>query len=92
MVAIDASTADNGPVEFCAGFHGRLLTPAGAPGDVDDTGLATPGEAVGTRPGDVVLFHSLRPHRSGENRSAAMRRQLYLSYSAAAHGDLYDRY
>lgn len=92
MVAVDGANAENGAVEFCPGLHARLLTPEGTAADVDDTDVPTPGELVETEPGDVVVFHSLTPHRSGFNRSASTRRQLYLSYSAAATGDLRDSY
>ena len=40
----------------------------------------------------MVAFHSLTPHRSGDNRTAAPRRQLFLSYNAARYGDLYRTY
>jgi ectoine hydroxylase-related dioxygenase (phytanoyl-CoA dioxygenase family) len=92
LVALDGATAENGAVEFFAGKHSSLLTAPGAPADVDATTLGAPGEIVETNPGDVVMFHSLTPHRSGDNRSASMRRQLYLSYSAARFGDLYGAY
>jgi hypothetical protein len=92
MIAIDGGTRLNGAVEFCPGLHHRLLTPEGVPGDVDDTDVETPGEIIETEPGDVVVFHSLTPHRSGINRSGSMRRQLYLSYSAAAYGNLHEVY
>lgn len=92
MVAVDAAAEGNGAVEFVPGLHGRLLTPEGRPGDIDDAAIDVPGRVLRTEPGDVVVFHSLTPHRSGANRSPAMRRQLYLSYGAARHGDLYQRY
>jgi ectoine hydroxylase-related dioxygenase (phytanoyl-CoA dioxygenase family) len=92
MVAIDGSSHANGAVEFFPGLHDRLLTPEGRPEDVDEASITTPGETVQTVPGDVVVFHSLVPHRSGPNRSTEMRRQLYLSYAAGAHGDLYQSY
>jgi len=42
-----------------------------------------------TQPGDVVIFHALTPHQSGQNTSTRSRRQFYLTYAAAKHGDLY---
>ncbi|MDQ6910155.1 MAG: phytanoyl-CoA dioxygenase family protein [Actinomycetota bacterium] len=92
LVALDAATIDNGAVEFFPGRHKSLLTAPGAPADVDESILDVSGEVVETSPGDVVMFHSLTPHRSGDNRSSSKRRQLYLSYNGAAHGNLYRSY
>jgi ectoine hydroxylase-related dioxygenase (phytanoyl-CoA dioxygenase family) len=92
LVALDAATAENGAVEFFPGHHRALLTAPGAPDDVDEWALYGPGEVLATSPGDVVIFHSLTPHRSGDNNTPSMRRQLYLSYNGAAHGDLYGVY
>lgn len=92
LVAFDRATPDNGAVEFFPGLHDRLLTPAGVPADVDDADLTTDGWLAETEPGDVVVFHSLTPHRSGHNRTDSMRRQFYLSYCSAAYGDLYQAY
>ena len=92
LVAIDGATAENGAVELFAGLHERLLTDEGRPADVPDSALPERGFLAETAPGDVVAFHSLTPHRSGDNRTAAPRRQLFLSYCAARHGDLYRPY
>jgi hypothetical protein len=92
LIALDGATAENGAVEFFPSRHRSLLTAPGAPGDVDESSLGVAGQVVETNPGDVVLFHSLTPHRSGDNRSPSMRRQLYLSYNAAGCGDLYGQY
>jgi ectoine hydroxylase-related dioxygenase (phytanoyl-CoA dioxygenase family) len=49
------------------------------------------GELMTARPGDLLIFDCMTPHRSAPNLSNRMRRQLYLTYSAARHGDLYGR-
>ncbi len=92
VVAVDAATADNGAVELFAGLHHRLLTEEGRPADIPDDALPAAGFLAETRAGDVVAFHSLTPHRSGDNRTARPRRQLFLSYAAARYGDLHDLY
>ncbi|HEX7275860.1 MAG TPA: phytanoyl-CoA dioxygenase family protein [Acidimicrobiales bacterium] len=92
LVAVDEATADNGAVELFGGMHDRLLTDEGRPADIPDGALPAAGLLAETRPGDVVAFHSLTPHRSGDNRTAGPRRQLFLSYGAARHGDLYRLY
>jgi ectoine hydroxylase-related dioxygenase (phytanoyl-CoA dioxygenase family) len=49
------------------------------------------GELMRTEPGDVVIFDCMTPHRSGPNLSNRTRRQFYVTYSPARHGDLYAR-
>lgn len=93
VVAVDAADEENGSVEFFPGRHDRLLSAAGELRHMNaeearqlDTSA---GEVLRTEPGDLVVFHSLTPHRSGVNRSGRLRRQLYFTYSPAEHGDLY---
>lgn len=92
VVALDPATVDNGALELFAGLHHRLLTDPGVPADVPESALPAAGKLVEANPGDVVAFHSLAPHRSGDNRTDRPRRQLFLSYCAASHGDLYRTY
>jgi 2-aminoethylphosphonate dioxygenase len=94
VVAIDGADAENGGVEFFPGYHDRLLS---APGELRHMNAeearqvdAGGGGVVRTEPGDLIVFHCLTPHRSGVNRSDRLRRQLYFTYSPAAHGDLYE--
>eukprot|EP01063_Lacrimia_lanifica_P027920 TRINITY_DN3990_c0_g1_i1.p1 TRINITY_DN3990_c0_g1~~TRINITY_DN3990_c0_g1_i1.p1 ORF type:complete len:480 (+),score=172.67 TRINITY_DN3990_c0_g1_i1:69-1508(+) len=47
---------------------------------------------VPTQFGDLVLFNSYVPHRSGANASDAPRKALYLTYNDAAEGDLREAY
>ena len=42
--------------------------------------------------GDVLVFDSHAPHRSGPNKSRLPRRALYLTYNRAAKGDWRDTY
>lgn len=93
MVAIDGADRENGGLELFWGYHDRFLS---TPGELrnlnaEETALIDEarGELVETNPGDIILFHSLAPHRSGQNLSNRWRRQLYLTYNAAEHGDLY---
>lgn len=93
IVAIDGADAENGGVEFFPGYHDRLLSAAGELRYMSDAEARRidhgGGEVLQTEPGDVVVFDCLTPHRSGVNRSNRLRRQLYLTYSSARHGDLY---
>jgi 2-aminoethylphosphonate dioxygenase len=95
LVSIDAADSANGGVEFFPGYHSALLS---TPGELrymneEESGqldLAS-GETLKTEPGDAVIFDCLTPHRSGVNSSNRLRRQLYLTYSSAANGDMYGR-
>lgn len=93
IVSIDPADEDNGGVEFFAGYHDRLLS---MPGELRAMSKEeakqidfSKGEVVKTRPGDMVIFDCLTPHRSGVNRTHSLRRQVYLTYSPAKHGNLY---
>ena len=43
---------------------------------------------VETRPGDIVFFDGLAPHRSNTNESDRSRRAMYLTYNPRSEGDL----
>jgi ectoine hydroxylase-related dioxygenase (phytanoyl-CoA dioxygenase family) len=94
QIAVDDADARNGAVRFYPELHGDLLPATARDGnDIDaDVVRHARDELVATRAGDVVLFHSLTPHRSDANRSGGPRRTLYLTYNAAACGDLYRIY
>lgn len=91
MVPLDPATAKSGCLSFAEG-HTRGILP-------EERGRITPAVAdaldwqvVEALPGDIVLFDSYAPHKSGTNHSTAPRRALYLTYNARALGDFRDRY
>jgi hypothetical protein len=92
MVSIDATTAENGCLELCAGQHTQgLLGSEWVPlTDADMERLHA--RAVPTRPGDVVFFDSYTPHASGPNLTAEPRRVLYITYNRLSAGDHRTRY
>jgi hypothetical protein len=94
QVSIDQSRADNGAVEvFARLHHRRLASRPNEPLDVDDSRMDLGcGEVAALAAGDLLLFHSLTPHRSGPNSSAGSRRALFFTYTTAVHGDIYRRY
>lgn len=82
MVAVDAASPDNGALEVWPGLHhARLPAPPDDLYDVDESQLdLDAGELVSLDAGDLLLFHSLVPHRSGPNRSSRPRRAVFLTY------------
>lgn len=94
LVSIDPARADNGAVEVFARLHHRRLeSRPNEPLDVDESRMdLSRAEVAELAAGDLLLFHSLTPHRSGSNSSAGSRRALFFTYTTAAHGDVYRRY
>jgi len=93
-VAIDSSTIENGCLEVAIGKHNQGLFPQnpahGGLSDEEDAKLEwTP---VPLEIGDVLIFSSWLPHRSGPNRSAKSRRALYVTYNAKTDGDFREQY
>lgn len=88
---LDDATADNGAVQCTSGQHRGLLTEPGVIADpsaaqLDDFTL------VEAAAGDLLLVHALTPHRSGPNRTSAMRRALAFTYGVDARPDIYSLY
>ncbi|MNI11186.1 Phytanoyl-CoA dioxygenase (PhyH) [compost metagenome] len=93
MVAIDGATKKNGGLELFPGYHDRLRSTPNELRNMNSEEIAeidpSTGEIVETNPGDVIIFHSFTPHQSGANTSDKSRKQLFLTYSPSANGDLY---
>jgi 2-aminoethylphosphonate dioxygenase len=91
IIFLDDSTAEKGAIECAPGFHRALLTDPAAVADPDETAL---GEfaIIEAMAGDLLLLHSLTPHRSAPNRSTGMRRALLFTYGVDPRPDLYDLY
>lgn len=90
IIFLDDATLDNGAIECADGWH-----PLGAAGEpiVDPAeGSVGPLAAAVGQAGDVLLLHARTPHRSGDNRSAAPRRTLMLTYGIDARPGLYGLY
>ena len=90
-VFLDDSPADRGAIECASGYHRALLTDPDTISDPDETELGA-FTTIESKSGDLVLIHALTPHRSGPNRSSAMRRALLFTYGIDPRPDLYDRY
>jgi hypothetical protein len=94
---IDGADAANGCIELFDGYHNKLMTTPGEERgfyDEEVEKLIDParGTKMETQPGDVLIFHSLTPHRSGKNLADYSRRSLYLTYNAAHSGNLREEY
>ena len=84
LVTIDECTEQNGCLEMAQYHHERkLLGELWKPLEEE----ALPYKLLPTRPGDVVLFDSFVPHRSGPNLTCNPRRVLYVTYNRASEGD-----
>jgi len=91
MVPLDPATPESGGLAFAPGYQkGRLPEDRGR---IDPTVVDTLAwQDVPAIPGDVVLFDSFAPHRSGTNTSDRPRRAWYLTFNARSKGDHRDRY
>ena len=93
MISIDQSTRDNGCLEMAYGQHQRGLLNMSSDMTLDAKVIAELSwEPLTTRPGDLVLFDSYIPHRSGPNRSAAARRAAYVTYNPHSSGNKRSNY
>jgi 2-aminoethylphosphonate dioxygenase len=94
MISIDAADAESGPIEFFpAMHHGIMPGEAAEPRNVDIAAIDPDSGQLGlTDAGDIIMFHSLTPHRSAANVSSNRRAFLYFTYVAARCGDLTQEY
>lgn len=101
LVPLDPGSAENGGLQCYPGLHHEHLRSPEKPSDIFNPNAGLVDEAmlgdvqpelVDVAPGDLVLFSSLTPHCSGPNQSDTKRRTLFLSYSSARFGDVYDLY
>lgn len=91
VVCIDRCTAENGAMEFAPDKHHALLTTPGIVADLDEDQLGA-FATVEAEAGDLLLFSSLAPHRSGPNTSGEMRRTLFITYVHDPRPDMYAWY
>lgn len=94
QVAVDPSTPETGGVEFWPAHHlATLPAPPDRPLDVDEHALAgEEPELIPLGAGDLLLFHSLAPHRSAANRSQHSRRAIFLTYARAEYEGIAEKY
>jgi hypothetical protein len=88
MVPVDAFTADNGCLELAREATQSSFLPQNPDGTLcADAEMRFAWVPVLAAPGDVIVFDSYVPHRSGPNRSGGPRRAYYLTYNRRSDGD-----
>jgi phosphonate degradation associated HDIG domain protein len=92
MVPLDPATLESGCLWFAPNPGRGLLADDGRGRIAEWLAETLEWQPVEVQPGDVVVFDSRAPHRSGTNRSTRPRRAMYLTYNRAAEGDLRQRY
>jgi ectoine hydroxylase-related dioxygenase (phytanoyl-CoA dioxygenase family) len=89
ILAIDATSSDNGATEVFPGYHkGGNMSPND--GQYHELPLSAVDVSKGVKldleAGDLAIFSAFTPHRSAANQSKQWRRQLYLSYNSFSDG------
>lgn len=91
VVAIDAADRDNGCTQLWPGshHHGFLHQAGTLDGVIPPDFTRDEPTYLETEPGDVALFSCFTIHAAGPNQSERFRRQLFLTYNDARHGEHY---
>src|SRR5262245_60688631 len=94
LIAVDATTTENGCLEVVVGGHnlGSLPHSEGNGAIPEEVAQGMKWEQALLQPGDVMFFGSYIPHRSGPNYTDQPRRSYYLTYSALSEGDKREAY
>ena len=93
MISIDESTLENGCLEMAYGQHLHGLLKMSTDMTLDSEVIEhLSWEHLTTQAGDLVLFDSYIPHRSGVNNSQNARRAAYVTYNPLRGGDKRDEY
>jgi len=93
MVSLDAANERNGCLEVAQVKHCAEILPMNADRTLTDPVIESlTWQSIETAPGDVVIFSSYLPHRSGVNLSLASRRAVYATYAKASEGDYRVKY
>ena len=86
MIPLDQSTPGSGCLSFASNPAGGLVD--ATDGRIDpEWADAAEWTTVPCRPGDLLFFDALTPHRSVPNTTGQRRRALFLTYNPASAGD-----
>ncbi|MDP6953408.1 MAG: phytanoyl-CoA dioxygenase family protein [Alphaproteobacteria bacterium] len=95
-IAVDENRLDNGALSFlCSGNYEKALmtaewqplTEADPPYEPQDEYMLLEAD-----PGDVIFFDCYVPHGSPANTGTRSRRNIFLTFNGASHGDMRARY
>lgn len=98
LVAIDASTDDNGPLEISKIHNGTFeeliknTNRDGTPNIKQDILDNISFQKILLNKGDIVIFSNLCPHKSEKNLTNYSRTSLYYTYHPLKYGDNYKKY
>ncbi len=88
MVSLEAANERNGCLEVAQVEHCEEILPMNADRTLTDPVIESlTWQSIETAPGDIVIFSSFLPHRSGVNQSLQSRRAVYATYALASEGD-----
>jgi len=88
MMSLDAGNELNGCLEIARVEHCEEILPMNADRTLTDQVVESlTWQSIETEPGDIVIFSSFLPHRSGVNQSLQSRRAVYATYAKASEGD-----
>ncbi|XWV25723.1 hypothetical protein QJ857_gp0050 [Tupanvirus soda lake] len=95
LVAIDEATVNNGCLEFVMNnkniWQNKILLEHNQKGAIKNTENFH-WKPVPLKPGDVVIFGSYLPHRSGPNLTNSARKTLYITYNPISEGNKRKQY
>jgi len=93
LVAVDHASPHTGALEVAAGRHKEGIFENEAGVMCPEIERTMTFDSVDVSPGDIVLFDSYLPHRSGPNQSEDQwRRAAYLTFNKRSEGDLHASY
>lgn len=88
MVSLDAANQRNGCLEIAQVEHCEETLAMNSDRTLTEHVVETlTWQSIETAPGDIVIFNSFLPHRSGVNQSLQSRRAVYATYAKASEGD-----
>lgn len=93
MVAVDATTPANGCLEISLDRAPEQLLDQADDGTLAQSVIAAlDWQPLEAQPGDLILFDSYMPHRSGPNTTTGPRRAYYVTFNRASDGDVREAY
>lgn len=94
-IAVDSATIENGCLEVAPGFHkDGILEQNNINGGLSEKKEKELNNWIPVKlnPGDLLLFSSYIPHRSGNNNTSKARRSVYITYNGISDGSFRDLY